>query len=102
MDAQLVLGCHGARRYGFSLCRGVSNVVVDLRKLGNQEQEALDYFDGHCKLFDTVQEDRNLVLSVLNYIEQKELAPKHIRDMMYEFVKLHQQCGLYCFIETIK
>lgn len=99
MKAQLILGCHGARRYGFSLCRGVSNPIVDLRKLGDDKEKILTYLDDHCKLFDTVAEDKNMVHAVINFVDQHKLTPKHVMDTIYEFVAQHKNCGLYCFIE---
>lgn len=99
MKAQLVLGCHGARRYGFSLCRGVANPILDLRKLGSSEEEVVAYLDNHCKLFDSVAEDRNMVNAIINFVDQRKLIAKHTLDVIYEFSAQHKNCGMYCFIE---
>lgn len=102
MKAQLILGCHGARRYGFSLCRGVANPILDLRKSANNREEIMAYLDDHCKLFDHVAEDRNMVNAIIYFVDQHKLIPKHMLDMVYEFVAQHKNCGLYCFIEPVE
>ena len=101
MQAQLILGCHGARRYGFSLCRGVANPILDLRKLGANKEEVLAYLDDHCKLFDSLAEDRNLVNSIVHYVASNKLIVPHIETVMYDFMAIHKQCGIYAFIEPV-
>lgn len=101
MNAELILGCHGARRFGFNICRGVSNTILDLRKIKDREA-VIEHLDNHYKLFEAIIEDRNQVYNLINYIETEKLVPKHTADLLYEFLAMHKGCGHYALIETIK
>jgi len=99
MKAQLILGCHGHRRYGFSMCKGTKNSILELDKLGSDSEEILEYFDRHCKLFEKVVAEPNAVNNTIQYIIKMELVPVHMRKILYEFVAMHKACGLYLYVE---
>ena len=75
---------------------------MDLRKLGRNEEEVMKYLDNHCKLMDKMVEDRNLIHNIVNYVETNKLVPKHMADVLYEFLAAHKSCGFYAFIESIE
>lgn len=99
MNAHLILGCHGMRKYGFSLCKGVENVILDLSKIKDNKEEIYSYLDDHCKLFDAVSNDRNTINSAFQFLTSHKVFPKHIEDQIYDFFHLHKKCGHYMFLE---
>ena len=99
MQARLILGCHGHRRYGFSMCKGTKNCVLELDKLGSDTDEILDYLEHHCKLFEKVVSESNAVNNTMQYVIRRELVPEHIKKLIYEYITMHKTCGLYLYVE---
>lgn len=99
MDVWIIIGCHGFRRYGFSMCRGTANQLADLSKLGQENEAILDYLDRHCKLFDRVVDDVNIINNIINYLNKYGILQDHIVKTMHEYISMHKYCGLYMFVE---
>ena len=102
MNANLILGCHGNRRFGFSVCRGSKNILLELNRLGSNTEEVLEHLDNHYKLFDSVITELNKVNNIVQYIIRQELVPSHIQKLLYEYLGMHRPCGFYVYIETNK
>lgn len=102
MKARLVLGCHGRMQYGFVLCSGTINTVLDFSNLPSDKNVIFEYLDGHCKLFDKVTNDTNKVSSVIQYLARQELLPKHVEQNIYDYVSIHKKCGLYMYVEPLE
>lgn len=100
MNASLILGCHGARRYGFCLCKGISNPIIHLSKLGKYKEETIEYLDTTHKLFDRVITDLNQINSIIRFIHENRQMPDHINNLIYDFLALHKTCGFYMYIES--
>lgn len=97
-----MLGCHGQRRYGFSMCKGTKNVLLDLSTLGDKQEEVMEYLDSHCKLFEQVLTDHNGVNNAIYYIIKQGLVPEHMKTLLYSYINMHKDCGLYMYIEDEK
>lgn len=102
MKARLILGCHGHRRFGFSVCRGSKNVLIELDKLGDRAEEVLEYLDNHCKLFEEVVIDLNRINNIVQYVIRQDLVPPHMQKLLYQYLGMHKPCGFYAFVEPIK
>lgn len=102
MDAHIVLGCHGQRRFGLSMCRGTTNEIVDLRKLGTDYEEIINHLDKHYKLFDKVIEDLNQVGNLISFLGQFKIVPEHILKFLHTYIATHRGCGVYIYVEPIK
>lgn len=102
MNAQIVLGCNGYRRFGISMCRGTTNAIADLRKLGSDSEEILSYLDGHCKLFDRVNEDLNQINNIIQFLTRHEALSKHLEPVLQDYIAFHRGCGLYMFVDPIE
>ncbi len=100
MNSALMIGCHGCRQYGFSMCKGTKNQILNLRKLGPDADEIIKYLDVHYKAFDSVIVDKNAVNSLLEFIMKRDLVPEHIKKLLYEYRVMHKPCGLYFYVET--
>lgn len=101
MNAQLVLGCHGRKLYGLTICEGTSNPILDLRKIPETNEIVFNYLDNHCKLFDRIATDQNKISNVINFLSQQGYLHKHIVDALYDYIAIHRKCGLYMYIEPI-
>lgn len=101
MKATLVLGCHGRKLYGLSMCEGTSNVILDLRKIPDHHEEVYDYLDSHCKLFDRIATDLNKIGNVITYLSKQNVIPKHQSEAIWDYIAMHKKCGLYMYIEPI-
>lgn len=97
---KLMLGCHGHRNFGWSLCKGTQNILLDLEDLGRDREEVLEYLDEHCKIFEQVIDDNNKVSNIAHYIVKRELLPKHMTKLIYEMLSMHKVCGCYIFVKT--
>lgn len=102
MKAALVLGCHGRKLYGLTMCDGTSNIVLDLRKVPEDKEDIYDYLDKHCKLFDKIATDQNKIGSVISFLSQHNFLSKHMTEAMYDYIAMHRKCGLYMYIEPIQ
>jgi hypothetical protein len=100
MHGGLMLGCHGCRKFGFSICKGTKNKILDLAKLGSNTKEVLDHLDSHFKIFEQVIQDNNSVNNLIEYILKNDLVPDHIKKLIYEYRVMHKPCGLYFYVET--
>lgn len=101
MKARIVLGCHGRKIYGLTLCEGVSNYILDLRKVPDDMEEIYGYLDNHCKLFDKIATDQNKIGNVISFLVSKNILPKHGQEAILDFIAMHRKCGLFMFIEPI-
>ena len=99
MDAWIVLGCHGHRWYGLSLCRGTSNQIADLSRLGPDHEEIMNHLDNHYKIFDKVIEDLNVIGNAINYLNKYRLIPDHLMKIIHSYIAMHKHCGLYMFVD---
>ena len=97
---KLMLGCHGHRNFGWSLCKGIQNTLLDLDALGKDREEVLAYLDDHCKVFEKVIDDHNKVNSIAHYVIKQELVPKHLVKLIYETLSIHKICGCYIYVKT--
>lgn len=95
-----MLGCHGCRKFGFSICKGTKNKILDLSKLGTDTSEILDNLDKHYKIFDDVIKDNNAVNNLLEYIIKRDLVPEHVKKILYDYRAMHKVCGLYFYVEA--
>jgi hypothetical protein len=100
MHGGLMLGCHGCRKFGFSICKGTKNRILDLSRLGPESKQILDYLDTHHKIFDGVIQDNNAINNLLEYIIKNDFVPEHIKKILYEYRVMHKPCGLYFYVET--
>jgi hypothetical protein len=100
MYGGLMLGCHGCRKFGFSICKGTKNKILDLSQLQSKNPEALTHFDNHYKVFEQVLQDNNAISSLLEYIIRNDLVQDHIKKLLYDYRSMHKPCGLYVYIET--
>jgi len=101
MKALLVLGCHGRKLYGLTMCSGASNPVLDLRKISEKHEDIYNYLDAHCKLFDRIITDLNKIGNVISFLNQNGALQKHTCDAMWDYIAMHKKCGLYMYIEPI-
>lgn len=101
MKACLVLGCHGRKLYTLTMCEGTSNIILDLRKVSEENEVVYTYLDNHCKLFDRIATDQNKINNVINFLAGQGLIPKHKVDALYDYIAMHRRCGLYMYIEPI-
>lgn len=99
MDAWIVLGCHGYRWYGMSMCKGTTNQIADLAKLGQENEEILSYLDAHCKLFDRVVDDLNVIGNVVNFLNRYGIIQDHLVKVIHGYISMHKHCGLYMFVD---
>lgn len=102
MNAHLVLGCNGYRRFGISMCRGTTNQIVDLRKLGPDSEEILAHLDNHFKLFDKVNEELNQINNIIGFLNRYGVVNRHLDPVLRDYITMHRGCGLYMFIDPIK
>lgn len=100
MHGSLMLGCHGCRKFGFSICKGTKNSVLDLSKLGSDTNDILKQLDLHFKVFEQVVQDNNSVNALIEYIIKNDLIPEHLKKIIYDYRVMHKPCGLYFYIET--
>jgi hypothetical protein len=100
MHGGLMLGCHGCRKFGFSICKGTKNKVLDLSRLGTDSAEIMNHLDNHFKVFEQVVQDNNAVNNLLEYIIKNNLVPAHMVKILYDYRAMHKPCGLYFYVET--
>jgi hypothetical protein len=101
MKACVVLGCHGRKLYGLTMCDGSANNILDLRKVLDDREEVYAYLDKHCKLFDKIATDQNKIGNVISFLSQQKCLNKHMTDAIYDYIAMHRRCGLYMYIEPI-
>lgn len=102
MKARLVLGCHGRLQYGFLMCSGTTNTVLDFSDLKTTNAVIFEYLDNHCKLFDKVTNDTNKVLSIIQYLSRQKMLTPHVEQNIYDYIAMHKKCGFYMFIEPLE
>ena len=102
MDAFIVLGCHGSRRYGLSMCHGITNPIADLRKLGDESDYILEYLEKHYKIFDKVVENLNEISNIFHFLVKHGIITKHLEGTIYDYIAMHKGCGLYMFVDPIQ
>lgn len=100
MSAKLILGCHGWKNFGYTMCKGTQNELVDLDRLGDKSEPVLEYLDSHCKLYDSVVTDHNKVVNAVQFIIKYQLVPEHVKKLIYEYIAMHKHCECYLFIKT--
>jgi translation initiation factor 2 beta subunit (eIF-2beta)/eIF-5 len=101
MKARLILGCHGRMEFGFQMCAGTKNVILDLSEYPEDSNPNLyQYLDNHNKLFDFLCKDTNKVVNVINFLFSGDYIQKHICDSLREYVVAHKRCGLYLYVEV--
>lgn len=101
MKAVLVLGCHGRKLYGLSMCEGTSNGICDLRKIPDNHEEIYSYLDNHCKLFDRIITDLNKIGNVISFLSTHGVLSHHKTEALWDYIAMHKKCGLYMYIEPI-
>lgn len=99
MSTHLILGCHGWKNFGFTMCRGTQNEILNLDQLGDQTELVLEYLDKHCKLYDSVSNDHNKVLNAVHFVLKFQFIPEHMKKQIYEYIAMHKHCGCYLFIK---
>jgi hypothetical protein len=97
---KLILGCHGHRNFGWSLCKGTQNMLLNLNELGSEAEQVMDYLDRHCKLFESVVDDNNKVVNIVHYVINRGLVQDHMKKLIYESLAMHKLCGHYLFIRV--
>lgn len=100
MTTNLILGCHGWKNFGLTMCRGTSNELLDLDKLGTETETILGYLDAHCHLYDKVVDDHNKVVNIVQYLIKQDLIVDHLRKQIYEYLSMHKYCRCYMFIRA--
>lgn len=102
MKARLMLGCHGRMQYGYIMCAGTINMVLDFSNLPSDKEVIFEYLDNHCKLFDKVTNDTNKVNNIIQYLSRQGLLPAHVEQNIYEYISMHKKCGFYMYIEPLE
>lgn len=101
LDAFLVLGCNGSKiSKNFTLCKGVSNPIIDLSSLSESNYlEIIDFFDNACNLFDTTMNDYNKCINTIAYLHRKhEAFSKDTINNIQSFTKMHKDCGIWIML----
>ena len=92
----LVLGCHKNVDGEFTYCYGVSNPILDLSMLDdNQIDLVIDFLNESCNIVDSPIVDNNKVVNVISYLYKTYNA--FDKDTLYKvqfFIKMHKPCGL--------
>jgi hypothetical protein len=101
MKACIILGCHGRKLYGLTMCDGTSNIILDLQKVPDDKEDIYSYLDNHCKLFDRIATDQNKINNVINFLSQSGYLTKHMKDALYDYIAMHRRCGLFMYVEPI-
>lgn len=83
------------------MCRGTTNTIADLRKLGQDTEDIMSYLDDHCKVFDKVIEDRNEINNIVQFLARYDVIPKHLNEVLKDYMALHRGCGLYMFVDPV-
>ena len=99
MDAAVILGCHGHKIYGLTMCEGTQNIIVDLRNISDSYEEVYGYLDAHCKLFDRIITDLNKIGNTISWLQQKGAIPKHTVEAIWDYIAMHKKCGMYMYIQ---
>lgn len=101
MKAVIVLGCHGRKSYGITMCDGTSNPIVDLRKVADSNESIYEYLDNHCKLFDRIATDINKIGNIVAFLVKEGVIQKHHESVIYDYIAMHKKCGLFMYVEPI-
>lgn len=101
MKANIILGCHGRKLYGLTMCEGSSNIIIDLRKISDDKEDVYNYLDKHSKLFDRIATDQNKISNVINYLSEQGFITNHYKESLYDYIAMHRRCGLFMYIEPI-
>ena len=98
IDAILVLGCKGHQdKEGFSFCCGVSNPILELKKLNNQtHQDLVIFLDKACGLFNSSVDDYNKCFNILNIIYKKyKVFDEELLNKIQYYLHGHKLCQPY-------
>ena len=99
MKIILLLGCWGRTENGFTICKGISNKILDITKKEKTNIEIADFLDSSYHLFDRPL--YNNVHTALFKIQEnfstkiRPLFDKKLYQLMEEFCIAHRKCGLY-------
>lgn len=97
-----MLGCHGRMQYGYIMCAGTLNTVLDFSDLPTDKDVIFEYLDSHCKLFDKVTNDTNKVNNIIQYLARQNVLKPHVEQNIYEYIGMHKKCGFYMYIEPLE
>lgn len=99
MNAYLIIGCHGRKVYGFTMCESVSNILLDLKSVPDSREDIYSILDKHYKIFDVILTDQNKIGNLISFLHSNKIIPNHIQQTLYDFIALHRKCGLFVYIK---
>lgn len=100
MKAFLNLGCNGRKQAGLTICSGITDRLLDLRRIDNNEN-LIDYLDRHIRLFDAPAVDVNKVVSTIQHLTQNGAFFKQKEAAIAEFIAVHRRCGVFLYVDPV-
>jgi hypothetical protein len=101
LDACLILGCGGYETHtGFLVCSSVSNVMLDLKDISEDNYEkTMVFLDRTCKMFDRPVYDYNKVVNIISllYKNYHVIEEDRLIDIQ-RFIRLHKECGIFLIL----
>lgn len=101
MNALVILGCNGHKIYGFSMCEGTQNILLDLRLVDKSNTELFDYMDYHLKVFDKIITDLNKIGNFISYLSNNNFIDKPRLEVIWDYISMHKRCGIYIYVRPL-
>ena len=101
MKAYLVLGCREFYDEDeFCFCEHISNVILDLYKLKNDDKEKIiNFLDYTCGLFDKAIYDYNKCVNVINMLYSSyKVITKDMLVKIQKFLQMYRKFGIYLML----
>ncbi len=101
IDAILVLGCKGHQdKEGFFYCQGVSNPILELKRLNeNNYQDLIVFFEKACGFFNSSVDDYNKCFNILNILYKKyKVIDEDLLKKIQYYLHSHKLCQPYLIL----
>ena len=95
MDAELHVGCEGYINEGFTFCKSIQNLLLDLSKIKHTDNylTLIKYLD-HIKLFEKPCINSNVVLSCMYKVYELGYITENKYKLVCAFCQQHLRCCL--------
>lgn len=96
IQACLLLQCSGYTNKCFVHCAGISNPIIDLEKINDDNYDTIiDFFDSACNLFNCPVTDYNACSNILNLLHKTYNAyDVTTLNNIQLFIKNHKYCKI--------